>query len=385
MKYISYLFITFIIFGCQKDEPINPKVGLWSEGFPYNADDYAKIPEFSTSVIHKDGYTVDNEWETGESYTDHNDPTLREAIRGDLDGHVPDNRKDYYLSFLDNEAFQKATSPLSARKFLGAMSEGRYDEVKGEWVDANGMKQISQDALDWITDTDNPRLVIADNERPDINPGNIPSGSMATTYPDYYKPGHADSGRDIVVWKSSALKDANPFTFMTLMTDEMLSADALFGGQSNVAERIQGAASARYAQLVGGLYGPEIFKDGSKAGGRYGDLALLGFLNGTKTTDNIEDALAGYYLNTDRSNPPPSGDPNANTVEEIITARQDGDGSDDPSEAATPWVNRYLSSLFGTPVSGYTESVWDTALDKMHTFFDIEENRKIIEQQLKYI
>lgn len=381
MKYISTILIIFIIFGCQKDEQINPTDGLWSEGFPYDADKYVKIPEYSSKVIHKDGYTVDSNWETGESYTGYSDPALRSAIAEDLEGHVPENRKDYYLSFLDNENFQKAFSPLSARRFLGAMSEGRYDFEQGEWIDPNGMKQISQDALDWATDSLEKPLVISDNERPDINPG-MGSGFLFSVWPNYYHPNNPDSGRNIVVWNREQLKDASPMTWMSWMADEMPS--SLSQTITNVGERVQSIATLRMAQNYASLYGVGMFKDGSKAGTRLADQLILSSMNGVKSTPAIEDRLEDRYLVSDRSTLPPAGSyVDANTIEELITVQQSSEGSNGSSEAAEPWTNRFLSHLFKTPVTNYSEQTWRDGLNAAHTHFDNQDNRTVILEEIK--
>lgn len=384
MKYISSILISLIIFGCQKDESINPIVGLWSEGFPYNADEYAKIPEYSSIVIYKDGYNVSTS-SSVTNYSSHDDPALREYIEQSLDQHVPEDRKSYYLNYLDNLDFRKATSPRSAAKILGGMAEGRYNPTEGKWEDPNNLTVISQQILDWVIGKEGDRrLIIADTDRPEINPGlGNNQGSMAVWTdqtiqgePSGYKP-------DVLVWKGNVYDKANPLNFTTVLGDEIgsslpLNGDA--GSFSDIAEVMQGLARVRLAQLYASNYGLQEVKDGTSVGARYADMGIMGFLNGWKSTQNIENGLGAGYLNTTHTQFPSGTE---NTIEEIIRKAEATKGDNSTYEEMAPLVQTFYSTLFDTPITTYSTSNLNKMLDAGHNFFNFDVNRILIYDQLK--
>lgn len=402
MKYLPVLFITLVIIGCQKEEPktpLPPISMLWSEGFPHDADAYNNLSQQISDVIHEQGYPIDN-ITTTRLYDSHFDPQLAVDLRPILEEHMPENRVDHYMSYLSNPDFIAATTPQTAFKVLSGMAEGRRDVETGEWTDPSDLKGVSQAYLDWITDQNNKVLLLMEGERPDINPGT--GGSNIGSYPNYYHPTHPDSGRDIVVASNSHFADASGFAYLSYLADEIASSQPVGGGDTQIAEVIEGIAAQQLGNIYAANYGPGVLKHAydpdhpnnmvSKDGAKAADLALLSYLSGTIETPAIKAALGKDYLKSLYSKSNANGD---NLPLELILLLQGGLTSNDSTmtQPINPTVSNFYNRVFtytdpetGARISpnigNFSLPVLNRITENMHRFFDYDENRKIIEKQL---
>lgn len=116
MKYISTILILLIIFGCQKDEPINPIDRLWSEGQPYAISDADAKATFYDYIM-PGGLALPN-YDAPVTYNGIDDPELAADIRQSLqDDKVPN--PDKWVNKLNDPSFkEKVGNDPYIAKFL---------------------------------------------------------------------------------------------------------------------------------------------------------------------------------------------------------------------------------------------------------------------------